>query len=322
MRPISPLGKVKLAVTVDDLLLWKGIPWATGYNPLSVTRSLTSAFARFGLKGVYAFSGTAPATDDPALLRVFDHWAEEGHWISNHTHYHANLNWLDEHHYVEDIERTEAVIDRWSACSPVKYFRYAMDNWGNTQQKFDAVATYLKLNNYTAAPINVWFYDTEFIGAHYRAVLAGDQMALSGLRDTFVQTAVNQLRHQSAAARTMFGRDPAYIWLIHGTPLAADCIDRILEEFERAGVEFIGLEEAMRDPFNSQPVPLITPRFLNHIQKWADLRSVGIEDCPPAAITEIEKIHPMPGLATPEFMYRVFKAISDEAEGVFFPKMY
>jgi hypothetical protein len=85
MPPISLLRKVRVALTVDDLLLWIGIPWATGYNPLAVARSVASAFERFGLKGVYAFSAIAPATGGPALLRVLDHWVETGHWISNHT---------------------------------------------------------------------------------------------------------------------------------------------------------------------------------------------------------------------------------------------
>lgn len=320
-RP-SARRKVKLAVTVDDLLLWKGIPWAQGYTPHLVARSLVETFGRFGIAGVYAFSGTFPAARDPSLYRVFDVWTDAGHWISNHTHYHANLNWVDEFQYIEDIERTEALIDRWSRHSPVKYFRYAMDNWGNTQRKFDGVSDYLARSGYTSAPISLWFYDTEFIAAHYRASVAGDASALDRLKALFVQTALDQMRHQSAAARAMFGCDPIYIWLIHATPLAAECLERILEGFLALDVEFVTLEEAMKDSFNLQPVPLITPRFLNHVQKWAAVHSMPIEDCPPSVLQQIERIHPMPGFASPEMLARVFKAVAEEAGGQFFPKIY
>jgi hypothetical protein len=128
---------------------------------------------------------------------------------------------------------------------------------------------------------------------------------------------------QAAAARAMSGRDPIHIWLIHGTPLAADCLDAILDRFAAADVEFVSLEEAMADPMNSAAVPLMAPRFLKQVQKWAEIRKVPIQDCPPVAMLEaIERIAPMPGFSGPEISARVFKAISDRVEGQFFAKMY
>lgn len=322
MSSISPVHKVKLAITVDDLLMWKGMPWAPGYSPASVVSAFSSAFARHGIKGVYAFSSTAPADDEPDLLRVFDAWADQGHLIANHTHYHANLNWVDEDRYIRDIEQTEEIIDKWAHLAPTKYFRYAMDNWGDTQRKYDRVEDYLIKNSYTPAPVSVWFYDTEFLIAHLRAITRGDDTALKWLRDRYVETALKQLRVQSAAARLIFGRDPVYIWLIHGTPIAADCIGRILDGFAEAGVEFVGLDQAMADPINADHAPLITPRFLNHIMKWAELRKIPIEDCPPAILKEIDLVCPVEGMQAADVMTKVFKGISDEVGGKFFPKMY
>ncbi|WP_024576239.1 MULTISPECIES: polysaccharide deacetylase family protein [unclassified Afipia] len=322
IAPFSPAGKIRLAITVDDLLLWKGIPWAPGHSPYSVSKALTGAFSRHAVHGVYAFSGTAPADSDNDLLKVFDAWVERGHYISNHTHYHANLNWTEADHYIRDIEKTESIIDRWSRQSPTRFFRYAMDNWGNTQAKFDEVSSYLTRADYRTAPISVWFYDTEFLPAHYRASLAHDVAALQHIRKVFSKTAWQQLRIQSAAARAMFGHDPIYIWLVHATPLAAECIDRILDGFAMGGVEFVGLDQAISDPVNQRPVPLITARFLNHIQKWAEVRKLRLDECPPAAIDEIERISPMTGLSRPEVMTKVFKGICDEVGGAYVPKAY
>jgi hypothetical protein len=59
-----------------------------------------------------------------------------------------------------------------------------------------------------------------------------------------------QLQLHAATARALFDWDPIYIWLIRATPLAAGCLDEILAKFQLAGVEFVGLEEAMAGPLN------------------------------------------------------------------------
>jgi hypothetical protein len=110
--------------------------------------------------------------------------------------------------------------------------------------------------------------------------------------------------------------------LIHATPLAADCLDDILSAFQLAGVEFAGLEEAMADPLNQKDAPLITSRFLNHIQKWAVHKGLTLDEVPPRILDEVEKLHPMEGLEYREVMGRVFKAVAEEIGGQFEPKRY
>jgi peptidoglycan/xylan/chitin deacetylase (PgdA/CDA1 family) len=314
--------KIKLAVTVDDLFRWKGIPWSPGYSPSTVVPAMMAAFARHDLEHVYGFSATAPAGGDRAMREMFDQWSEAGHRIGNHTHYHANLNWVDEGSYIRDIERTAELIEPWIACAPVRYFRYAMDNWGNTAAKYNGVQDYLRVNGYTSAPISVWFYDTEFLLAHVRVSKANAPDAMDWLRQQFINTALKQLQLQATTARALFGRDPVFIWLIHATPLAADCLDDILAKFQSAGVEFSSLEEAMADPLNQQPAPLITPRFLNHIQKWAVHKGLSLEECPPSILEDVEELHPMDGMGYGEVMVRVFKAVAEEMGGQFERKLY
>ena len=100
---------------------------------------MTQALKRHRATDVYAFSNTAPAEDDPELLRVFDHWVEQGHHVANHTHHHASINWVDAATYIGDIERTEAIIKRWAERAPRRYFRYCNDMWGDTAEKQEAV---------------------------------------------------------------------------------------------------------------------------------------------------------------------------------------
>jgi peptidoglycan/xylan/chitin deacetylase (PgdA/CDA1 family) len=313
---------IRLAVTVDDLFLWKQTRWAPGFSPAVVTRALIDAFRRHRIGGVYAFSCTSPCVADPTLFRLLDTWIEAGHFVANHTHYHASLNWVPAEQYIGDIEQTESFVGQWMSCSPAKYFRYAMDNWGDSQQKHDSVHCYLVRKGYQTVPITSWFYDTEFLAPHYRASISGDWSAVEIVKKRFVQTALQQLGSHVAAARQVFARDFPHIWLIHGTPLAAECLPEILDRFAEASVTFISLAEAMQDPANSAPTGVVTPRFLNQIQKWAHIDGFSLPDCPPAVLAELEKLCPMPGLSSREMMGSIFGSIAEEVTGSYMPKAY
>ena len=42
-HPISPLGPVKLAITMDDMLLFRGVPVPKNYSCLGIARAMTQA---------------------------------------------------------------------------------------------------------------------------------------------------------------------------------------------------------------------------------------------------------------------------------------
>jgi peptidoglycan/xylan/chitin deacetylase (PgdA/CDA1 family) len=303
-HPISPLGPVKLAVTMDDMLLFRGVPMPKGYSSPAIAQSMTRALERHGASGVYAFSNTAPADENPELLRVFDHWVERGHHVANHTHYHASINWVDAPTYIEDIERTEKIISRWASLAPRRCFRYCNDMWGDTSEKAAEVGAYLSRHGYLPIPVSVGFRDTRFHPAYWRTLKAGDREGLAFLRREFVNTALHELRLHAANARAVFGRDPIHIWLIHGTPLGGDCLDEILDRFEAAGVQLVSLAEAMEDPMNALVPPRVSPEFIHQPEKWALSRGVPVDDRPPPILQEIAKLHPAPGESAAEIRAR------------------
>jgi peptidoglycan/xylan/chitin deacetylase (PgdA/CDA1 family) len=308
---VGTVKKIKLAVTVDDLFQWKGTPELPSYEFTTITRRMTTAFASHGIREIYAFSNTAPTENTSLLSTVYDHWSEEGHYVGNHTHAHASLNWLTPEVYIGDIEKTEALISKWSDIAPTRYFRFCMDMWGDTPEKRGEVTDYLAQAGYEAAPISLWFYDAQFSFAYLRALLTDDTTAIKWLREKYVETAVKQCRVQAAAAKLMFRRDPIHIWLIHGTAIASDCLQAILDAFADAGVEFVSLEEAMCDPMNQQQ-PIVTPAFRNQVQKWAEAKGVVIEDCPPAILAELDSVAPIPGMSEVEIMEGMGKFLAQE----------
>ena len=97
-------------------------------------------------------------------------------------------------------------------------------------------------------------------------------------------------------------------------PIAADCIGAILDGFAAMGVEFVSLEEAMADPMNQQQ-PIVTPLFRNQVQKWAQAKGVPIEDCPPAILTELDNICPLPGMNGEEMVSVILANAARDAGG-------
>ena len=300
IKPISPLGPVKMAITFDDMLMWRGTPMPKQYSCLSIARKMTDALSHHHAAQVYAFSNTAPAEDDPELLRVFDHWVDQGHYVANHTHHHPSINWVDAKTYIDDIERNEQMISRWATQAPKRYFRFCNDMWGDTAEKQETVLHYLKTQGYTPVPVTVGFRDSRFHAAYWRTLKADDRQGLSFMRQAFVEAALHEMRLHAANARAVFGRDPIHIWLIHGTPLGGDCLDQILDEFEAAGVEFVSVDEAMKDPMNHLVPPRVSPEFIHQIEKWALWHDVPVDDRAPPILEEIEKLHPAPGESAAE----------------------
>lgn len=302
-EPMSPDGPVKVAVTVDDFFQWDGVPFPDGYTAEKVIQSLLKAFERSGLPPVYAFSNTRPVDHDAGLLSLFDEWCEAGNHIGNHTHHHASLNWVDAGTYIADIERAEEVIGSWIDQAPTRYFRYCMDMWGDKPEKTADVQAYLARSGYIPAPVTTWFYDAQFMVPYWRTLATGNEDDRAFVQKAFVETAVSQLRNQVAASRAAIGRDVPHIALVHGTAVAADTYERVLEAYADHGVEFITLEEAMQDAANQIPPPVTTRMFRNFTQKWAEYAGIEVEDAPaPGILGDVAQVSPVEGLGEAEIL--------------------
>jgi len=294
-EPLSVHGPVKMAITVDDLFLWPDAGHQNGYTPASCSESLIRAFAANGVSDVYAFSATFALDDDPRQTSVLDTWCDAGHHVGGHTHFHASLNWLGAKRYIEDLDQSHELIEPWVSRAPARYFRFAMDMLGDTRSKTDEVMTHLAQTGFMHAPISYWFYDTQFVFPYDRALSIGSNDDAAWLRDKFVETAVSCLRSQVEASARNLGRIPAHISLIHNSAIAADTYDRVLEAYAEAGVEFVTLEEAMRDPANLIVAPGANPHFRNLTQRWAEVLGVKVEGSPPSVLDELDAIAPIEG---------------------------
>jgi peptidoglycan/xylan/chitin deacetylase (PgdA/CDA1 family) len=295
MSSISPEGTVKVAVTVDDFVLWDGLPMPDGVTPLDITKSIAATLTDNGITGVYGFSHTHRLDLDPGLIAAWEAWVEAGHHLGNHTHLHAPLRWMSADQYCADIDKAEAHIGNLIELAPERYFRYAMDMAGETETKRGRVEDHLRACGYQNAPITAWFGDFAWIVSYYRAVVSGDTDARQMLRDTYVSSAVGQLSAHAQLARTLFGQDIPLIWLIHGTAIAVDTLSEILTEFAERGVEFVPLREAMSHPAHLA-MPPCNPEFLrNHLQRYAIAAGIAEPHLSPELFGQVLTAAPLDG---------------------------
>ena len=306
---------VKVAMTVDDLFMWPGLPFPEGSSPQKVTRQLIDAFANSGIKQVYAFSCTRPVEGTKTLQEVLDAWCGAGHQVGNHTHYHCALNWCSAENYERDMDRSEAILRPWIEHAPTRYFRFPFDMWGEQREKTDRVLLKLATSGFHYAPISLWFSDTLFMFPHFRALAQENSRVVAEVETLFVDKWMSQLKSQADAARAAMGRDVTHVALIHGVPLAGATMDRICQRMRAAGVEFVPLEEAMRDPFNAIAPPLIERRFRNFTQKWCEVTSTPVEDMPPRMLSTLESILPMPGMDVATVFEKCFIELGAGVDG-------
>ncbi|MGE3601244.1 MAG: polysaccharide deacetylase family protein [Dehalococcoidia bacterium] len=298
------------------MALVRGLPHSPGHDPIKTAGAFVRAFGNHGVRGVYQFSNAVPFVEDPGLLKALDIWVDGGHYVGNHTYQHAPLSKMLSADYVREIERAEVVLKRYLERSPRRYFRYCAYQLGNTQCKVNNALGWLVRENYTPAPVTVGFDDAMFIMPHLRTTKYGTEAELEWLRDSYVECAVEELSLAAINAQKVFNRSPAQIWLIHGTSIAAECIDRILARFKHEGVDFISLDEALLDPMNMIPPPIVTTTFMFHIQMWGIAMGTPVEFPRPAIFDEVEKLHPRQGEMTQD----MFKAAMSKMDARWTPE--
>lgn len=295
---------MKIAITVDELILWDGTPMPPGYTAATVMDGMLRAFREHRVAGVYGFAHTSPVADRPDDREILERWCAAGHHLGNHTHHHACLNWVGAQRYCDDVRLAEDVLGDLLEAAPTRYFRHAMDMTGPSEARRGEVEGFLRAQRYTTAPITAWFGDFAWTAPYARALHAGDRDAAAMLRTSFVEAAVARLHDHAEAGRRLFGADLPLIWLVHGTALAQDVLGEILQRFADDGVELIPLDDAMRHPVHRVHSP-VTPLFRNHLERIALAAGDEVPAPPPEAVAQVITS----GLAEGEDPMAVYDAI-------------
>lgn len=247
---------LEVAVTVDGLPAHAHLP--SGMTRLDVANQFITVFKKHHIPGTYGMVIASKIAENKDGYAVLQQWVKSGNFLGNHTVTHPDLYVTDAKTYIAEIEKTQSIIDKIAPKNQPRVFRYPFLSIGDTQKKYDTVHQYLMKNHYQVAPVTIDFADYDWNNPYARCRQQQNNTALDWLRKMYLQEAMAALGYAQQQAQKWHHRDIKYVLLLHIGAFDASMLDQLLTEYEKHGVKFIPLMEALKDPVYQEPVIIDT----------------------------------------------------------------
>jgi len=245
-----PLGPTKIAVTIDDWPENGDAP--KGITRASIAQKMIDVLKADGVEEPYGFANGTFMDYDPSEIAILKMWLAAGHPLGNHTYSHSNLNQVGVKAFIEDIDKEDQLLatmeDSTAGLRRRRVFRYPFLEEGNTLAKRNAVRSYLAKNHYLIAEVTSDYFDWAWNAAYNRCIGQHDDKSVDWLETHVVDGADRHLRGVNAVSEYLFNRRIAQILLIHVNAFNSITIDSILKRWKSEGVQFVSLEQALKDP--------------------------------------------------------------------------
>ena len=243
LSPDSARG-VDLAVTVDDLPTHGAVP--PELTREAVADRFIAVLKKHRVPGVVGFVNAGQIEVVPAYASILQRWVEAGYLLGNHTLNHTDIDRAAAQDFLVDVDRNERILAPYGGAN-ARLFRYPYLHEGNTLAKRRAIRAALRERGYEVAQVTVDFYDWAWNAPYAACVAGGNPAAVEVLKRTFLGAAVDALSWADATALTLVRRPVKQILLLHLGAFDAFMLDELLIAYERRGVRFIPVREAIAD---------------------------------------------------------------------------
>jgi peptidoglycan-N-acetylglucosamine deacetylase len=239
---------IAMAVTIDDLP--GGGPETGEYTHARIVNDIIAVLRAHKVTRPTGFVVGSMLEGRPERRAAVDAWVNAGFWVGNHTYSHSALAEVGLDAYVADIEKNRAVVDALEKSSGQKghFFRYPYLEEGRTDHERRTLARLLTRQHDTLARVSLDFGDWAWAEPYQRCMERGDQGALDLLAQSYLENAVAYLVWSVAAAREVVERAAPQVLLLHANVATALNLDALLTAFEKVGVRYISLAQALSDP--------------------------------------------------------------------------
>jgi len=289
-----------VALTFDDLPLaaTKG-PTEAQRNPgeaQSVNRALLDALKKHHAPAIGFVNGkTAEELGSDNGKQILQQWVREGFDLGNHTFSHADLNNITVEQFKQEVVTGEDSF-RPILTQPGKtprYLRFPYNHTGDTKEKHDSVALFLKQRGYQVAACTIDNEDYLFNTAYIQMLAKKDDDSAAKLRAAYLAYTAVEIDYYASLHKRLFGRDIPQVMLLHVNRLNADVIDEILAIFEEKRYRFVSLEAAQSDFAYRIPDAFVTKFGPMWGYRWAKELGIkvdgSLESEPPAWIAQYGK---------------------------------
>jgi peptidoglycan/xylan/chitin deacetylase (PgdA/CDA1 family) len=243
--PVSQAAGLRVAVTVDDLPVHG--PSYPGLDRVELARHMIAVLQKHRVPGVYGFVNGKKVEDDPSSAEVLRVWRKAGYPLANHGWSHRSLNDTPVEEYTREVSHNQEFLTQFLGEPAPKWYRYPFLQEGATQEARLAVRAWLSAEGYRVAPVTLDFDDWAWNAPFARCSARGDAAQLDALRASYLAAIRDELRVTQEMQRTLFGKIPPQVLLLHIGAMDADQLDALLSLLESEGARFVTLEEAQRD---------------------------------------------------------------------------
>lgn len=246
-----PLEGMRIALTINGMVKSEGEPergvdsWCEFENSQENFDKIISALKKNQMPSTVAFIVGQNA--DPKILKQ---WLSSGNLLGNLTYSHAKIRRKSPQLFINDIARNDKLLDplRNEYGQKQRYFRYPrLKISRNTEVKM-MIEKYLQDEKYTSVLGSIELPTDIFSDIYCAALARQDQTCATLIMDHFKKLMLDSTLKSRAIARKQLGNDIRHILIVRSNQFLCDNLDAILSWYRGLGVEFITLDEAMKDP--------------------------------------------------------------------------
>ena len=258
----------QVALTFDDGLNPEKIPQAGAWNQ-AILHGLDAA----GVKSILFAAGQR--VDSKSGMALVRDWGLAGHSVANHTYSHWDLGskQVTLQHYIADVQRDEALLDRLPGWT--KRFRFPYLKEGDTAAKRDQMRTWLSKNGYASGAVSIdasdWYYDQRY--TTWRASHPNADPA--PFRDAYLGHLWSRATYYDSLSQKLLGRSARHVLLLHTRRINAEFLADIIAMFRTKGWSIISPAEAYDDPLYAMK-PATLPAGESIL--WSLAKQAGLPD--------------------------------------------
>jgi len=223
---------------------------------------------------------------------IVKRWRKFGIELGNHTFSHASPNKLGADAYIADIAEGQKALTGLVPPLPgqTRWFRPPYLETGSPAPVRQQISAWLADHGLSLAPVTMNSSDYVFAVVYQAALAAKDKARARSVRQAYLVYTKEMIAWSRSASHRLFGRDIAYVMLLHDSRLNADCLDDLVKVFTQAGLRFVSLEQAMTDPAYATPDRYSGPDGIDWLERWllerTTMPDAEDEPEPPGAIRQ------------------------------------
>lgn len=271
-QPVSPppaqMGKV--ALTFDDLpglSLFNDQAWLDFIN-----RELLRGLKRHHIPAIGFVNESK--LDEAVRARQITNlklWLNGGMDLGNHTFSHESPNDLGAQGYIDDIAKGEPVTRELLAARGKKlgWFRHPYLETGTPLATKQAITHWLGQHGYRIAPVTIDADDWMFAEPYEDALSRHEEARRLRIRNQYLDYTERAISWYQKASEALFGRQIAFVMLLHDTRLNADSLDELSTILKRRRLKPVTLENAMRDPAYQTHDPYVGKDGIEWMERWS-----------------------------------------------------